>query len=87
MAGPFKGHGGSNFMVNEKMLGETPEALTYGFGNAQGISSTDKGTRAVPSKEDAEHWVSNCGPSSLPERMECRGHMGPTQRRHWVGSN
>ena len=64
VAGPFKGHGGANFTVNEMMFGETPEALTYAFGDEQGISSTDKGTRAVPDKADAEHWYSNCGPSA-----------------------
>ena len=62
--GPFKGHGGVENPVLEKMFGETPEALANAFGDEQGISSTNKGTRAAPSNEDAAHWYSNCGPQT-----------------------
>ncbi len=57
VAGPFKK---GPAMVEESMLGETPEGMLYGFG-PQGISTG--ATAAVPTKQDAERWVSNCGPT------------------------
>ncbi len=56
--GPFKSGPAT---LAESMLGETPDAVLNGFG-PQGISTGS--SAAVPSKEDAEHWVSNCGPTA-----------------------
>ncbi len=56
--GPFKKGPAT---LEESMLGETPEGMMYMFGKNQGISTG--ATTAIPTKEDAEHWVSNCGPT------------------------
>ena len=61
VAGPFKSGGG---LVEESMLGETPEAMLYGYGS-QGISTG--AVSAVPTNEDAAHWYSNCGPTAQSE--------------------
>jgi len=54
--GPFKP---SPKTVMEEMTGETPEK----FG-MQGISPPPGAHAAVPTKADAEKWVSNCGPTA-----------------------
>jgi hypothetical protein len=56
--GPFKKGPAT---LSESMLGETPDAVLGGFG-AQGISTG--ATAAIPTKADAESWVSNCGPTA-----------------------
>ena len=58
VAGPFKK---GPVTLEEAMLGETPEAAADGFG-PQGISTG--ASEAIPTKQDAERWVSNCGPTA-----------------------
>jgi uncharacterized repeat protein (TIGR01451 family) len=56
--GPFKP---TPSKVTESMLGETLDAHNHGFG-PQGISPGTPTAR--PTKAQAEHWVSNCGPTA-----------------------
>jgi hypothetical protein len=56
--GPFKP---TPTKITESMLGETPDAVLNGFG-PQGISTG--ASAALPTKTDAEHWFSNCGPTA-----------------------
>src|ERR1700739_3793765 len=58
VAGPFKK---TPETLTESMLGETPDASLRGFG-PQGISTGAHS--AIPTKEDGEKWLSNCGPTA-----------------------
>jgi hypothetical protein len=71
--GPFKP---TPHTVEEAMLGETPEH----FG-MQGISTG--ATTAIPTKADAEKWVSNCGPTQQSTvNGQLIGNSNPSDPTH-----
>jgi hypothetical protein len=56
--GPFKP---TPVQIEEEMFGETLDAVLNGFG-PQGISNG--ASDASPTNTEAQHWVSNCGPTA-----------------------